>query len=370
MYSKFRKIIGAATLLMFVFIVTFGGGAKSAYAATLADGTYTVDYVIKKPDDESVSMANDYWEKPATVIVNGGAIKVRMTINHSEWVTQFKVPGGSSYTDAKVISSDKGKNTRLVEFSLASLEKPMLSQIHVTVPEIDYDHDYTIRFVYDTNTLKLISEPEPAATPEPAAKATATPKPTTPAKSDSKTAEAAVKQAEGGKESSTPNKSTATPASESTAKPSAAPDKAGTEATKQPAQSDQSAVNGTDASAVEDGAAKGGQSDTDAAEQAAKEPDQQVDNQAADTEASQPTDANAAVEGSAEDSNAAGDQETVELTTALDGAVADDSTTVVAANVVEDSSKNTGVIIISFLAVLLIACATAVVIYRKRKASK
>lgn len=159
--------------------------APAAYAQSMTDGTYTIDYVIKKAEDESASMANDYWEKPAKVIVENGKITVQLQINHSAWVTEFKVPGGGGYVNTKVISSSKANDTRVVQFSVDDLSQTMLSKIHVTVPDIDYDHDYTIRFDFDTNSLKLVSKAETPAkvetTPKPAesaaTKPTATPTP-------------------------------------------------------------------------------------------------------------------------------------------------------------------------------------------------
>lgn len=37
--------------------------------AALADGTYTLNYTVTKAENDSASMANDYFEKPATVFV-------------------------------------------------------------------------------------------------------------------------------------------------------------------------------------------------------------------------------------------------------------------------------------------------------------
>ncbi|MGO4545861.1 heme uptake protein IsdC [Paenibacillus sp. 2TAB23] len=154
------------------FVVLFAIPAVSA--AEYADGTYSIDYVIKKAEDESASMANDYWEKPAKVIVDKGKLTIQIQINHSKWVTEFKTPNSSGgYSEAKMISSNKADDTRLTQFSVEDLSATMLSKIHVTVPDIDYDHDYTIRFDFDAGSMKLISKPAvvkdetPAATKKP-----------------------------------------------------------------------------------------------------------------------------------------------------------------------------------------------------------
>lgn len=132
-------------------------------ASDLADGTYTISYTVLKAEDDSASMANDYWEKPATLIVENGQVTVQMKLNHSQWVTQFKVPGNGGYVDTKIISSDKNADTRVTQFKVDDPAKPVISKIHVTVESIDYDHDYTIRLVFDMDSLKLIKAAEPAA---------------------------------------------------------------------------------------------------------------------------------------------------------------------------------------------------------------
>ncbi|WP_376767038.1 heme uptake protein IsdC [Paenibacillus agri] len=179
-----RRKFGLVFMLVLMFVYTVQPLLQASAAP--AEGTYSVDYVIKKAEDESVSMANDYFEKPAQLTVSGGTVKVRLQLNHSEWITEFQVPGGN----AKVVSSNKAADTRVVEFEIKDVEKPVIAKIHVTVPSIDYDHDYTIRFVFEAGKLKAISPvpakkpaatsvptKKPAATSAPAKKPAATPVP-------------------------------------------------------------------------------------------------------------------------------------------------------------------------------------------------
>ncbi|KPV55286.1 hypothetical protein QJ48_33990 [Paenibacillus sp. A3] len=140
--------------LAFVLSLFFAPGAQAA--SDLADGTYTIDYTIVKAENESASMANDYFEKPATLQVKKGEITAQIQMNHSKWITMFKVPEKGDFADAKVIKSDEKEDTRVVEFKLDDLSKPLLSKIHVTVESINYDHDYTIRFIFDTKKLKKV----------------------------------------------------------------------------------------------------------------------------------------------------------------------------------------------------------------------
>ncbi|MGF9723798.1 heme uptake protein IsdC [Bacillus safensis] len=130
---------------------------SNAQAATLKDGTYSVNYTVLKAEGNAVSMANDYWLKPAKVIAKNGKLTVQMTIKNSSWVTEFKVPGNSGYVDTTVLSTNKKANTRLVQFQAQSLSKPIKSKIHVTVKSADYDHDYTIQLKFDESSMKSLS---------------------------------------------------------------------------------------------------------------------------------------------------------------------------------------------------------------------
>lgn len=138
------------------FMLLFAVIATPVLAAEQTDGSYTMNYVIKKAEDDSASMANDYFEKPAAIQIKDGKTTVEITLNHSEWITEFKVPKGGSYGDVAVISKDTTADKRVVSFQVSTLTEPLLAKIHVTVPSIDYDHDYTIRFVFDQESMKLV----------------------------------------------------------------------------------------------------------------------------------------------------------------------------------------------------------------------
>lgn len=91
------------TALLLAFMLPF----SNAQAATLKDGTYSVNYNVLKAEGNAVSMANDYWLKPAKVIAKNGKLTVQMTIKNSSWVTEFKVPGNGGYVDTTVLSTNK-----------------------------------------------------------------------------------------------------------------------------------------------------------------------------------------------------------------------------------------------------------------------
>jgi heme uptake protein IsdC len=140
-----------AFIMTFVCMLAFLVVPFGQAAAKLADGTYDINYVIQKAENESASMANDYFEKPAKLVVKNGEMKVQVPMNHSAWITEFKAPENGNFVDAKVVSKDEAADKRTVEFKVDDLSKPLGVKIHVVVPSANYDHHYTIRFAFDAN---------------------------------------------------------------------------------------------------------------------------------------------------------------------------------------------------------------------------
>ncbi|EOP21208.1 MULTISPECIES: heme uptake protein IsdC [Bacillus] len=140
-----------AFIMTFVCMLAFLVVPFGQASAKLADGTYDINYVIQKAENESASMANDYFEKPAKLIVKNGEMKVQVPMKHSAWITEFKAPENGNFVDAKVVSKDEAADKRTVEFKVDDLSKPLGVKIHVVVPSANYDHHYTIRFAFDAN---------------------------------------------------------------------------------------------------------------------------------------------------------------------------------------------------------------------------
>lgn len=125
------------------------------------EGVYSLDYVILHAQTDSVSIANDYFEKPATYIVHNGKHYIRFMLNHSEWTKELQSPLGDSFVDVKVIQENKKENTRIVQFQLdRDLTEPIAFKMHVFIETMDpvYDHRYTVRFDFDLDTLKKLDQ--------------------------------------------------------------------------------------------------------------------------------------------------------------------------------------------------------------------
>lgn len=160
MKKSFRFSIAMITL---IFMLTIFAMPQGKVSAAVSDGTYSVDYQILKAEDDSVSMANDYFEKPATLSVEDGVQYIEFTLNHSEWIKELQAPSGGSFSDVDVISEDKGADKRTVKFKVdEDLSKPLEMKMHVYIDSMDpiYDHRYTVRYDFDIDNMKATGSNE------------------------------------------------------------------------------------------------------------------------------------------------------------------------------------------------------------------
>ena len=145
-----------------LFLVAFTLPINSS--AAIADGTYDVSYQVNKPGSNSASMANDYFLKPAKLIVNNGKMTMQLTIKNSSWVTQFNPPGG-----AKVISSNESADQRIVQFPVSNANLVTIA-MKIDIDDIDYHHSYSVDFVFNSGGLPeaKVEEPKETVKQEPA----------------------------------------------------------------------------------------------------------------------------------------------------------------------------------------------------------
>jgi len=133
-------------LMMFVMLVTLFvcNFALPQASAQLADGTHSIQYQVNKPESNSVSIANDYFLKPAKVTLKNGTATVQITLKNSAWITKFQPPGG-----ATVVSEDKAADTRTVQFTVKDLKKPVVTAMKIDIDDINYHHEYSVSLVFD-----------------------------------------------------------------------------------------------------------------------------------------------------------------------------------------------------------------------------
>lgn len=141
---KMKKFLVSAFLLIFTIFLVQPTTSHAQYA----DGTYDVKYQVNKPGSISASMANDYFLKPAKLIVKDGKMAIQLTIKNSAWVTEFNPPGGAS-----VVSRNDGADSRVVKFNVPSVTSPLTVAMKIDIDEIDYHHGYKVDFVFDASNV-------------------------------------------------------------------------------------------------------------------------------------------------------------------------------------------------------------------------
>lgn len=150
MRRRVAPLFGAVLLLWAIASVPVG-------AESLSDGVYAVEYELLQGDSDSVSIANDYFEKPALLKVDGDEQILQLTLNHSKWVLELQVHSGEDFVDAKIVAEDEEADTRVIELIVAGeLDEPFPVKMHVVIDELEipYDHAYTVRVAVDANSLK------------------------------------------------------------------------------------------------------------------------------------------------------------------------------------------------------------------------
>ena len=133
-----------------------------AQATELSNGTYVIEYEMLQADNDSVSIANDYFEKPATLTVDDGAQYIQFGVNRSEWVQVLAAADGESFANVHVVSEDPENDQRIIAFKVdGDISQPVFMQMHVVIKDMEpaYDHKYTVRLNFDVDTMQETDAP-------------------------------------------------------------------------------------------------------------------------------------------------------------------------------------------------------------------
>lgn len=157
MYVK-KLFIVVFTLVISLTFSTF------AQAKEMENGDYTIEYEVLKAGESSVSIANDYFKKPAKLIVADGKQYLEITIAKSHWTKKVTIDKAKE----QLISEDKEEDLRVVQFPIkdVSTEHPGTVDVYIN-EEVDgedflYDNSYEIQFAFDDATIEKTSN-EPSA---------------------------------------------------------------------------------------------------------------------------------------------------------------------------------------------------------------
>ena len=157
-----KRVLSLLFSILILFCMMFGLYVPSTMAATISDGTYVVEYNMLQAENDSVSIANDYFEKPATLTVENGEQYLQFTVNHSEWVKVLKAAHSESFVDVHVVSEDPENDKRVVAFKVdGDLSESLPMQMHIMIEEMApvYDHNYSVRIVLDIDSMEVTDVP-------------------------------------------------------------------------------------------------------------------------------------------------------------------------------------------------------------------
>ncbi|MBO0588581.1 NEAT domain-containing protein [Sporosarcina sp. E16_8] len=162
-----KRIVIPFSFILFLSVMVVSH-TPGAMAADLSNGTYMVDYEMLQAENDSVSIANDYFQKPATLTINNDEKYLQFTVNHAKWIQFIKSTSGEAFADVQVVSEDLDDDKRVVAFKIeGDLTAPLLMQMHVVIEEMEpsYDHKYSVRLNLDLETMEETDAPAVVVNP-------------------------------------------------------------------------------------------------------------------------------------------------------------------------------------------------------------
>ncbi|PGZ42965.1 cell surface protein [Bacillus cereus] len=183
--NRYTKIIVAMFLMIFTFVSTLQPLAVQA-ATKLADGEYSIGFKVLKDTSDEESMMNQYSVSPGTLKVKDGKKKVSFTLTNSSWITKFETEKAGKLVATNIISEDKEKDTRVVEFDVEDVEEVLNAKVKVDIDFLNYHHEYDVRIAFDQNSITPIHVEQPNEKEDPANKPDPNEKPDPSQKPDQK----------------------------------------------------------------------------------------------------------------------------------------------------------------------------------------
>lgn len=116
-------------------------------------------YVVWKEDEDSLSVADQYFKKPAKCIQKGSNTYIQLTLTNENWWQSFKVNNRGKYEDVVTVSVDEEKQERVVRFPISHPNVSTVeAKVHIIVtgiPGFHYDNEYDIRLQFDLSSTVL-----------------------------------------------------------------------------------------------------------------------------------------------------------------------------------------------------------------------
>src|SRR5690625_4260512 len=111
MSKKFPLLMALTAIVLTITFVVLPTGSASA---SIADGSYQINYEMKEASSNSTSIADGYFTKPATLTVENGTQYIQLTVTSADMVKSLSAPSGP----VDVVSEDTANDTRTVKFKV------------------------------------------------------------------------------------------------------------------------------------------------------------------------------------------------------------------------------------------------------------
>ncbi|HDX9641755.1 TPA: NEAT domain-containing protein, partial [Bacillus mobilis] len=127
---------------------------------TINDGNYSIPFKVLKDKTDEESRMKDKLISPAVLKVENGKKKATVTLTDNASIKNFQTEKDGSFVDAKVISENKEKNTRVVEFEVDNLSKKLNTKVFIEVASQNYKQTHELQLQFNQEKLESIKDEE------------------------------------------------------------------------------------------------------------------------------------------------------------------------------------------------------------------
>ncbi len=127
---------------------------------TIADGEYSIPFKVLKDQTDEESKMNTYMVNPGVLKVENGKKKAFVTLKSSSLIKNFQTEKNGAFIDAKVVSEDKEKDTRVVEFEVDDVSKKLNAKVFIEMASRNYKQTHEVQLSFDQEKLEPIKNEE------------------------------------------------------------------------------------------------------------------------------------------------------------------------------------------------------------------
>ncbi|MDR4420122.1 NEAT domain-containing protein, partial [Bacillus paranthracis] len=129
---------------------------KQPNSNTIEDGAYSIPFKVLKDQTDEESKMNSYMENPGVLKVENSKKKAVVTLKSSSLIKNFQTEKDGAFVDAKVVSEDKEKDTRVVEFEVTDLSKKLNTKVFIEMASRNYKQTHDVQLVFEQDKLEAI----------------------------------------------------------------------------------------------------------------------------------------------------------------------------------------------------------------------